>query len=110
LKVAGAVIREKSQPFTIEQLELDAPRPDEILVRIVGTGLCHTDLTIRNNSLMLPLVLGHVGAGVVEQVGERITKVKPGRSRGADLPVMRAMRKLPAGSSCLLCAVVWTDF
>lgn len=78
LKITAAVIREKGKPFLLEQLELDDPRPDEILVRIAATGICHTDVTLRDNPLALPVVLGHEGAGIVEKVGERVTKVKPG--------------------------------
>jgi len=72
------VIREKGKSFLLEDLELDDPRPDEILVRVIATGICHTDLTIRDNPLALPVVLGHEGAGMVEKVGSRVTKVKPG--------------------------------
>lgn len=78
MKVMAAVIREKSEPFTIEELDLDPPRQNEILVRIESVGLCHTDIMIQNNPIVLPAVLGHEGAGVVEQVGEQVTKVKPG--------------------------------
>lgn len=78
MKIRAAVIREKSQPFILEDLELDTPRSDEIIVRIVAVGLCHTDLMIQNNPIVLPAVLGHEGAGVVEKVGKNITKVKPG--------------------------------
>lgn len=78
LKISAAVIREKAKPFVIEQLELDDPRPDEILVRMVASGICHTDVTLRDNPLVLPVVLGHEGAGIVEKAGERVTKVKPG--------------------------------
>jgi aryl-alcohol dehydrogenase len=61
-------------------LELDEPRTDEVLVRIVGVGVCHTDLKVRNQTrpVPLPAVLGHEGAGIVEQVGRHVTKVKPG--------------------------------
>ncbi|MEW6493250.1 MAG: NAD(P)-dependent alcohol dehydrogenase [Cyanobacteriota bacterium] len=80
MKITAAVVREKAQPFTIEELELDNPQADEVLVRIVATGLCHTDLIVRDQyyPVALPAVLGHEGAGIVEQVGDRITKVKPG--------------------------------
>src|SRR5512145_710918 len=78
MKVTAAVIREKAGPFILEELELDEPRPDEILVRIAASGICHTDVTLRNNPLTLPIVLGHEGAGIVEKTGNRITKVKPG--------------------------------
>lgn len=78
MKIKAAVIREKAKPFIIEEMDLDEPRENEILVRIAGCGVCHTDVTLRNNPLTLPVVLGHEGAGIVEKVGGRITKVKPG--------------------------------
>ncbi|HLZ20007.1 MAG TPA: alcohol dehydrogenase catalytic domain-containing protein, partial [Smithellaceae bacterium] len=78
MKITAAVVREKGGPFIIEDVELDDPRPDEILVRMVATGICHTDVTLRNNPLTLPIVLGHEGAGIVEKVGACVTKVKPG--------------------------------
>lgn len=61
-------------------MELDEPRADEVLVRIVGVGVCHTDLKARNQTrpVPLPAVLGHEGAGIVEYVGRQVTKVKPG--------------------------------
>jgi aryl-alcohol dehydrogenase len=80
MQITAAVAREPSQPFTIEELELGAPRADEVLVRIVSAGICHTDLSVRDQSLPVPLpaVLGHEGAGIVEQVGEHVHKVQPG--------------------------------
>lgn len=66
--------------FTLHDATLDDPRPGEVLVRIVGVGLCHTDLVARDQFLPIPLpaVLGHEGSGVVERVGEGVTKVAPG--------------------------------
>ena len=80
MKIKAAVVREKSGPFVLEEIELDDPRDDEILVRIVASGLCHTDLVARDQYLPVPLpaVLGHEGAGVVEKVGSRVKKVAPG--------------------------------
>jgi aryl-alcohol dehydrogenase len=80
MKIKAAVVREKSGPFKIEEIELDEPRDDEVLVHIVGSGICHTDLVGRDQYLPIPLpaVFGHEGSGVVEKVGARITKVKPG--------------------------------
>ncbi|MDR0843004.1 MAG: NAD(P)-dependent alcohol dehydrogenase [Acidobacteriota bacterium] len=80
MKIKAAVVREKGAPFVIEEVELDEPRDDEILVKIVGTGLCHTDLVAQQQFMPIPLpgVFGHEGAGVVEKVGSRVTKVKPG--------------------------------
>jgi aryl-alcohol dehydrogenase len=80
MKIKAAVVREKAGPFVIEDIELDDPRPDEVLVKIVSTGLCHTDLVARMQFLPIPLpgVFGHEGAGIVEKVGSQVTKVKPG--------------------------------
>ena len=66
--------------MSLETLELDDPRAGEILVRVVGTGVCHTDLVVRDGMLPTPqpVVLGHEGAGIVEKVGESVTKVVAG--------------------------------
>jgi aryl-alcohol dehydrogenase len=79
MKIQAAVVREKSK-FTIEPVTLDEPQDDEVLVRVVATGMCHTDLTMLDQQFPFPLpaVLGHEGAGVVEQVGRNVSKVKAG--------------------------------
>jgi len=78
--VTAAVVRAKGGPFSLEQLRLDGPRDDEMLVRIVATGMCHTDMVVRDQVYPVPqpIVLGHEGAGVVEQIGPRVSKVRPG--------------------------------
>lgn len=80
MKVRAAVVEKKDGPFVFREVEVDAPRPDEIVVRIVATGICHTDAHIRSQGYEtpLPLVLGHEGAGVVENVGSEVTSVAPG--------------------------------
>ncbi len=80
MKIKAAVVREKSGPFRIEEVDLAEPSDDEVLIRIVAVGLCHTDLVARDQYLPFPLpaVLGHEGAGIVEKVGLRVTKVSPG--------------------------------
>lgn len=76
----AAVVRERAGPFLIEDVTLDAPRSDEVLVRIAGVGMCHTDLVVRDQYFPTPLpaVLGHEGAGIVEAVGDAVTKVAVG--------------------------------
>ena len=81
MKIKAAVVREQSGPFKIEEIELDEPRDDEVLVRVVGSGICGTDLGARAGHLPIPpppSVFGHEGAGVVEKVGKQVKKVKPG--------------------------------
>ena len=80
MEIKAAVIFEKSGHFIIEQLQVSDPNDNEVLVRIVGSGVCHTDLGARDGYLPIPLpsVFGHEGAGVVEKVGARVTKVAPG--------------------------------
>lgn len=80
MQIKAAVAREKGAPFSVETIDLEEPRADEILVKVVATGVCHTDLVVRDGHLPtpLPVVLGHEGAGVVERAGAAVTKVKPG--------------------------------
>ena len=81
MKVKAAVVFETSGVFSIEELDLSEPNDDEVLVRIVATGICHTDLEARDGHLPIPpppSVFGHEGAGVVEKVGSRVSKVKRG--------------------------------
>jgi aryl-alcohol dehydrogenase len=78
--VSAAVVERHGAPFTIRELELDDPRPHEVLVRMVAAGLCHTDLGVRAGGVpfRLPGVLGHEGAGVVERVGADVTDLAQG--------------------------------
>ena len=71
MRIRAAVAVAKSEPFSVEALDLEEPRDDEVLVRIAGTGICHTDLIVRDQyyPTPLPAVLGHEGSGVVERVG-----------------------------------------
>lgn len=79
MKVTAAVARAPEAPFTIETVEIDEPREDEILVRVVGVGLCHTDIVFKSGGVFaLPAVLGHEGSGIVEKVGAKVKKVKEG--------------------------------
>ena len=80
MEIRAATIRQKGGPFRIEKLTLDEPRPEEVLVRIVATGMCHTDMVARDQlyDVPLPIVLGHEGAGVVERVGDNVKKVAAG--------------------------------
>lgn len=80
MRTEAAVAYPQREGFAHEPVEIAAPNPDEILVRVLGVGLCHTDLVFATGAggYPLPAVLGHEGAGIVEQVGAAVTKVKPG--------------------------------
>lgn len=70
MKASAAIIREVGGPFRIEQVEIAAPRGSEVLVRMVGVGMCHTDLVARDGfPVPMPIVLGHEGSGVIEALG-----------------------------------------
>jgi aryl-alcohol dehydrogenase len=77
MRVVAAVLEANGAPFTIGEVDLADPRPDEVLVRVAGVGVCATDLEFAN-FFPAPCVLGHEGAGVVEAVGGTVTGVRPG--------------------------------
>jgi Zn-dependent alcohol dehydrogenase len=80
IEVTVAVLRESGSKLLFEQAQLAVPRPDEVRVRVVATGVCHTDMVVRDQLFPtpLPIVLGHEGAGVVEAVGAAVTTIAPG--------------------------------
>jgi aryl-alcohol dehydrogenase len=78
MQITAAVLREPDQLYSIEQLELADPGPGDVLVRISGVGMCHTDVLPRLMPLPRPIVCGHEGAGVVEAVGAGVQAVAPG--------------------------------
>jgi aryl-alcohol dehydrogenase len=80
MQVKAAVLRERNTPLVLESITIDNPRADEVLVRIVATGICHSDVSVINGDLPLPtpIILGHEGSGIVEAVGSAVTRVAPG--------------------------------
>jgi aryl-alcohol dehydrogenase len=80
-RIRAAVVRAPHAAMTFEDLQLETPRDNEILVRVVATGVCHTDIAMRDQIFPVPqpIVLGHEGAGIVESVGASVTKVRPGQ-------------------------------
>jgi aryl-alcohol dehydrogenase len=80
MKTVGAVLREQNGPLSVEDLDLAPLRANEVLVRMVGTGVCHTDVGIIATAMpeQMPIILGHEGSGVVEDVGSAVVKVAPG--------------------------------
>ena len=80
MQIKAAVIEEKGQDFRIVDMDIDPPKPGEVLVKVAACGVCHTDDMARHQyaPVPLPAVFGHEGSGVVEQVGEGVTGFKPG--------------------------------
>lgn len=88
MKMKAAVLRQfdapqpfaKSKPISIEEVTLDPPGPNEVLVKIGGAGLCHSDLSVMNGARPRPepLVLGHEGAGQIVEIGSAITDLEVG--------------------------------
>src|SRR5438067_6077667 len=81
MKISAALVPARAQPFEIYTLDLAAPLADEVLVRIVASGMCHTDLHARDGyfpNLPYPIVCGHEGAGIVEEIGAAVTDLAPG--------------------------------
>ncbi|QOX64129.1 NAD(P)-dependent alcohol dehydrogenase [Anoxybacterium hadale] len=84
MKIKAAVTYTKGSPFKIEEVELASPKDDEILVKIVACGVCHTDQAVRFQHIPVPLpaVLGHEGSGIVEQIGKNVTQFEIGDKVG----------------------------
>lgn len=80
MRARGAVIEEIGGKWQIKYLEVSDPGPDEILVKVMASGICHSDDHFASGDIPvpLPMVGGHEGAGIVEKVGARVTRVKPG--------------------------------
>jgi aryl-alcohol dehydrogenase len=81
VQIEAAVARKPLGALTFETLTLEEPRHDEVRVRLVASGVCHTDMAVRDQQIVpmpQPIVLGHEGAGVVEKVGPSVAKVKVG--------------------------------
>ena len=81
MKTRAAVAWEAGKPLVIEDVDLAGPKAGEVLVRIVATGVCHTDaftLSGADPEGLFPAILGHEGGGIVEEVGAGVTSVKPG--------------------------------
>jgi len=77
----ACILENPGEPAVVREIVIDSPGPGEVLIRLVASGVCHTDLTVKNlngNGMKFPIVLGHEGAGIVEQVGEGVKNVQPG--------------------------------
>ncbi len=80
VKTKAAVLWELGRPWEIEELELDGPGENEVLIRYTHAGLCHSDEHLRHGDIVprFPIVGGHEGAGIIEEIGPGVSRVKPG--------------------------------
>jgi len=80
MQITAAVVRERSGPFVIDRVDLCDPRPDELVVRVIASGMCQTDLHGRDGyyATPYPAVFGHEGAGIVHAVGGGVRNFAPG--------------------------------
>ena len=92
------MLRPNRARLEIESLELEGPRDDEVLVRLVASGVCHTDIDFLADWSDSPVVLGHEGAGVVAAIGRQVTTGQARRSCRPLLPVLRPLPGMPAGA------------
>jgi len=98
MRTRAAVIREAGKPWEVTELDLDEPGREEVRIRFAAAGMCHSDLHIRTGDSVcrLPIVGGHEGAGVVEAVGENVTRVGVGDHVVCSF--------IPACGTCRYCA------
>jgi aryl-alcohol dehydrogenase len=96
VRVTAALVPEKGAPFRVEALELADPAPDELLVRVVASGVCQTDVHGRDDyfGIPFPCVFGHEGAGIVERIGTAVRGLYPGD---------RVVMVSPACGACKAC-------
>ncbi len=80
MKTKAAILWEVNTPWSVEEIELDPPGPGEVLVKIAASGMCHSDEHLVTGDLPfgLPIIGGHEGAGVVQDVGEGVSWLAPG--------------------------------
>jgi alcohol dehydrogenase (nicotinoprotein) len=98
MRTRAAVLREAGKPWEVTELNLDEPRQGEVRIRFAASGLCHSDYHIRTGDSVcrMPIVGGHEGAGVVEAVGENVTRVQVGDHVVCSF--------IPACGTCRYCA------
>lgn len=106
-----AVVREQGGPFLLEQVELSGPRPDEVLVEVVASGMCHTDLLVRDTRPgSLPAVLGHEGAGIVRETGSAVRGVTVGDKVVLSFPSCGQCRRCVTGRSAYCDSIAQLKF
>jgi aryl-alcohol dehydrogenase len=110
-KATCAVVREQGGPFHLEQVELSEPRPDELLVEVVASGMCHTDLLVRDSRPgSLPAVLGHEGAGVVRETGSAVRGIAAGDKVVLSFPSCGQCQRCVTGRSAYCDSIAQLKF
>jgi S-(hydroxymethyl)glutathione dehydrogenase/alcohol dehydrogenase len=102
--VRAAVFEEIGAPLSVEHVTPGEPGPRDVVVRVMASGVCHSDLSVVDGTIPLrkPAILGHEGAGLVESVGTQVTRVAPGdRVIASFIPACGACRACLAGRSNL---------
>lgn len=100
MQIQAALLRSTALPLSIESLELDDPKGDEVLVRIVATGICHTDIAVMHGRIPFPAapcVLGHEGSGIVERVGPQASGLAVGDPVALSFAACGACARCKAG-------------
>lgn len=80
MKIKAAVLNKANSDLDLEEIVLDEPKSNEVLIKTVSSGICHSDIEFQNGGfpIQLPVILGHEGAGIVEKVGPNVTYFKKG--------------------------------
>jgi len=80
MDIQGAIVERKAGPVKWKNLTLSGPKANEVLIRVVASGICHTDVGVQQQHIPapLPIVLGHEGSGVIEEIGQGVTHFKKG--------------------------------
>ena len=104
LKVTAAVVNGVNEPYVLEELSLGELRYDEVLVKIVATGMCHSDEALRVGDAQYPLpaVLGHEGAGIIVEVGSAVKRSSSRRSSCVIIQLLRYVSKLSYRSPIIM--------
>jgi len=102
MKITAAVLRAADEPYSLEDVELADPRADELVVRIVGAGMCHTDVLPRSPGAFCapPIITGHEGAGIVEAVGAEVQGIAVGDHVVLSFDSCGACENCRAGQPC----------
>ena len=97
MKIKAAVLRKTGAEISLEELELELPRESEVLVELKASGICHSDYHVVTGDAVheLPVVLGHEGAGIIKEIGEGVSALKPGDHV--------ALSWIPFCGSCYFC-------